>query len=149
MIGFAADGANAMTGSKNSVTTLLKLDCPNFIVLKCVCHSFALCASYACLKLPSKVETMVRDIYIYVANSPKRTSEFERIINLLDEKPKKLLHPCQTRWLSLESVVKRILELYEPLKIYFAMSGQCQTYFKKLRRPYNSPVFKNFKLDFT
>ena len=126
LIGFAADGAANMTGKNHSVATLLKIDCPNMIVLKCICHSFALCASYACLMLPSRIETFVRDIYNYVSNSPKRISEFEQIMILLDDKPKKLLHPVQTRWLSLEKVVCRILDLYEPLKIYFAMCYQVE-----------------------
>ena len=121
LIGFAADGANAMTGKHHSVASLLNLDCPHLVILKCVCHSFALCSSYACLKLPSSIETMVREIYHYVQNSPKRIAQFEDVMILLEDKPRKLLHPSQTRWLSLEKVIVRILELYDPLKIYFAM----------------------------
>lgn len=87
LIGFAADGANTMTGSNHSVTQLLKKDCPNLFILKCICHSMALCSSYACQKLPSSVESMVRDIYNYIANSPKRGSQFEKISTLLEYKP--------------------------------------------------------------
>ena len=122
LISFAADGANAMTGRNNSVASRFKAICPHIIIMKCICHSFALCASYACLKLPNFVESTVRDIYNYVQNSPKRIAQLEEIIGLLEDKPRKLLHPCQTRWLSLEKVVNRILTLYEPLKIYFAMA---------------------------
>ena len=43
LISFAADGANVMTGSRHSVATMLKKDCPNLIVLKCICHSFTVC----------------------------------------------------------------------------------------------------------
>lgn len=42
--------------------------------------------------------------------------EFQSFCNV---KIHNLLHPSQTRWLSLESVVKRILEQYEPLRLYF------------------------------
>jgi len=31
----------------------------------------------------------------------------------------KILHPAQTRWLSVESVVVRIFEQYEVLKLFF------------------------------
>lgn len=123
MIGFAADGASVMTGKNKSVAQLLKKDNNNLFIIKCVCHSLALCSSYACLKLPSSVETLARNIYNYLSNSPKRCNQFENILTLLEIKPKKILHPCQTRWLSLEVVVVRLLELYEPLKIYFSFAA--------------------------
>lgn len=68
------------------------------------------------------METLTRNIYNYISNSPKRNNQFQQIQSLLEFKPKKLLHPSQTRWLSLESVVNRLLELFEPLKIYFGFA---------------------------
>lgn len=50
LIGFASDGANVMIGSKNSAVVMLKNEIPNLFVMKCICHSFHLCASYACKK---------------------------------------------------------------------------------------------------
>lgn len=73
LIGFAADGANAMMGQHNSLSSRLVAENPHLFVLKCVCHSFHLCASYACLKLSREPETLIRDIYNYFNNSPKRT----------------------------------------------------------------------------
>ncbi|XP_061392997.1 uncharacterized protein LOC133328445 [Musca vetustissima] len=115
MIGFAADGASYM--------------------YKCICHSLALCSSYACLQLPSAVETLARNIFNYISNSPKRCNLYKEIQKLLDIRPKKMLHPSQTRWLSLESVVIRILELYEPLKIYFPFAANNFIYY------YEYPAF--------
>ena len=59
MIGFGADGANSMLGARNSLSTLLKKDMPTLFVMKCICHSFALCASYACGILSKDVEDLV------------------------------------------------------------------------------------------
>lgn len=70
MIEFAADGANVMMGVNNSLSTLLKKDIPNLFVIKCICHSFHLCDSYACKKLPRWVEDLARDTYNYFL-SPK------------------------------------------------------------------------------
>jgi hypothetical protein len=42
--------------------------------------------------------------------------EFQQFCDL---KSQKILHPCQTRWLSLQAVVKRILEQWEVLKLFF------------------------------
>lgn len=122
MIGFAADGAAVMTGKTHSVAQLLKKDIPDLFIIKCVCHSLALCSSYACLKLPSAVETLARDVYNYLSNSPKRLGQFKEIQKILEIKLLNILHPCQTRWLSLETVVNRLLDLCEPLKIYFAFA---------------------------
>lgn len=119
LIGFAADGANVMTGSRNSVATLLRIDCPNIVILKCICHSFALCSSYASEKLPSSVELLAREIYNYIENSAKNIDKFADIQSLLDYKPRKMLQLSQTRWLSLEAVVIRLLDRYDCLKIFF------------------------------
>ncbi|KAL4707813.1 hypothetical protein ACJJTC_001759 [Scirpophaga incertulas] len=72
MIGFASDGAYAMMGQHYSLSSRLVAANPNLFILKCVCHSFHQCASYACLKLSREPETLIRDIYNYFSNSPKR-----------------------------------------------------------------------------
>lgn len=92
LIGFAADGANVMTGANHSVATLLKKDCRNLIIFKCTCHSFDLCANYACNFLPKFVEGGARDIYNFIQNSPKSVDLFSDLQILLDYKPRKILH---------------------------------------------------------
>ena len=41
LIGFAADGANNVTGKNNYVMTILKKDVPTLFTMKCICHSLA------------------------------------------------------------------------------------------------------------
>jgi hypothetical protein len=123
MIGYASDGANNMMGSHNSLATKLKKDITNLFVFKCICHSFHLCASYACMKLPKYVEDVARDIYNYISNNPKRLCEYKEFQQFLNLKIHKLLHPAQTRWLSLHSVVKRIISQYPALKLYFTSAA--------------------------
>ncbi|XP_008186645.1 E3 SUMO-protein ligase KIAA1586-like [Acyrthosiphon pisum] len=117
MVGFASDGANTMFGSHHSVKTLLQNDIPDLFVMKCICHSLALCASYASNKLPDSVENLVRDIYTYFKYSFKRQTEFKEFQVFVELKPHKLLQPSQTRWLSLHLCVKRVLEQYSALKL--------------------------------
>lgn len=119
MIGFASDGANVMMGSRHSLMTLLKNDVPQLYVMKCICHSFHLCASYACEKLPRFVEDLTRDIHNYFSSSPKRTAELREFQSFCDVNIHKILHPAQTRWLSVHSVVCRILEQYGALQLFF------------------------------
>lgn len=99
-----------MMGTNHSVQTLLKADLPDLYVLKCICHSLALCASYACLKLSRTPEDLVRDIHNYFQNSYKRLNSFHTFQIFINAKPHKLPYHSQTRWLSLVSVVKRIFE---------------------------------------
>lgn len=117
MVGFAADGASVMFGKNNSVSKLLKTDIPNLFSITCVCHSFAIVASNACKELPRFVEDMIRDIYNYLKGSSKRLISLkfcqEICMVLL------IRYIGQTRWLSLEAVVKRILEQYEALILFF------------------------------
>lgn len=119
MIGFGADGANSMLGAHNSLSTLLKNDIPSLFVMKCICHSFALCASKACATLPKDVEDLARDVFSYFQCSPKRMGILKEFQSFVNVRPHKLLHPSQTRWLSLHMVVARLLEQHEALKLYF------------------------------
>ena len=119
LIGFASDGANVMVGANESVMAKLKIDIPHIFLMKCICHSFALCSSNACAKLPKLVEDCVRNVYNYIANSPKRIETLKEFQNFTQTKIHTILHPSQTRWLSLEAVVCRITEQYNALKLYF------------------------------
>lgn len=119
LVGFGADGANTMMGNNHSLKTLLEQDIPDLFIMKCICHSLALCASYACEKLPDTVEKLIRNVFSYMSHSFKRQSEFKDFQVFLNIKPHKLLHPAQTRWLSLNAAVSRVLEQYEALKLYF------------------------------
>jgi len=120
LIGLAADGANAMMGRNHSLQRLLKNDINELFVMKCVCHSLALCAEYGCRKLPDEVEMLIRNIYNYFNHSYKRQYEFKEFQHFFEVKPHKLLQLSCTRWLSLLMVVKRVLEQYVPLKSYFS-----------------------------
>jgi hypothetical protein len=44
--------------------------------MTCVCHSLALCASNACGKLPTDIESLLHNIYNHFKNSFKRLSEY-------------------------------------------------------------------------
>ncbi|KAJ8964622.1 hypothetical protein NQ317_012440 [Molorchus minor] len=119
IIGFGSDGCNTMFGQQNSVASKLKDALPGVVVQKCICHSLHLCASEACKCLPRRCEDMARNIYNFFKNSAKRQAMFKEFQVFCDVDPHQILRPAQTRWLSLLSVVKRILEQWEPLRLFF------------------------------
>ena len=138
MVGFASDGANTMFGEHNSLCSLFSKEIPHIFKMKCICHSFHLCSSYACEKLSRGVEDFARDIYNYIQNSPKRIGDYKSFQNFTNVKPHKLLHPCQTRWLSLLLVRKRLLEQLPTLKLFFQSADRllsAQTILNKCIEP--------------
>lgn len=122
IIGFASDGCNTMFGKHNSVASKLKEALPGIMVQKCICHSLHLCASEACKNLPRRCEDMARNIYNFFKSSAKRQAMFKEFQVFCNADPHQILRPAQTRWLSLLSVVKRILEQWEPLRLFFTSS---------------------------
>lgn len=124
IIGYASDTTNVMFGQHHSVVTNLKEKIPYLYVMKCICHSAHLCASHACEKLPRAIENMVRDIYSFFSHSAKRLAEFEKFQHFVQVEPHKILKPAQTRWLSLQMCVSRILEQWDALELFFADAAE-------------------------
>lgn len=123
LIGFASDNCSVMMGAKGGVQALLKNKVPSLFIQGCVCHSMHLCASKACSELPSYLEELARSIYSFLSNSSKRLQEYENFQAFTQTNPHKILHVSCTRWLSLEQVVKRILEQWPALVLFFTSSA--------------------------
>lgn len=114
-VGFASYGANAMMGAH--MVSRLKEAIPIIFIMKCICHSFHLCASFECENLTQEVENVTRDVYNYFINNPKRTGEhFQEYAHV---SPVKILHPATTKWLWLEAVVRSFLAQYNALNFIF------------------------------
>nr|XP_027212475.1 uncharacterized protein LOC113805630 [Penaeus vannamei] len=119
MVGFGADGASNIMGAVNSVSSRLKAHMPGITIVKCAAHSIHLCSSEAAKTLPRTCEELVRNVYTFFCHSAKRKYEFKEYQVFCGVKPHKILHPCATRWLSLAQAVERLLEQWQPLKLYF------------------------------
>ncbi|XP_043271187.1 uncharacterized protein [Venturia canescens] len=119
VIGFASDGCSTMMGCNNSVASRFQSYCRGISIFKCICHSMHLCASEACKAFPRACEDLARNVYNFFKSSSKRQFELQQFQSFLDLKIHKMLHPSQTRWLSLEAVVKRLIEQWEALKLFF------------------------------
>ena len=119
IIGFSSDTCNVMFGQNLGVATLLKKDMPHVATIKCSCHMIHLCASHACLQLSTTLEDLCRNIYAHFSRSALRQKDFEQFQAFVEVQPHKLLRLSQTRWLSLESCVTRVLEQWEALRLYF------------------------------
>lgn len=106
-------------GNYNSVASRFYTECPGIYVFKCICHSLHLCASEACKVLPRACEDIARNVYNEFKNSAKKIHKFREFQTFLDIKTHKILRPSQTRWLSLNAIVERMIEQWEALRLYF------------------------------
>ena len=106
-------------GGHNSVSSRLNKYFPGITIFKCICHSIHICASEAAKELPKHCEDLIKYIFSHFSVSAKRSNEFKDYQAFLDLKPHKLLHPCQTRWLSLLSAVRRVVDQWTALLVYF------------------------------
>jgi hypothetical protein len=119
VIGFGSDGCNSMFGVRNSVASRLQNVFPGIFLMKCICHSLHLVSSEACKELPKRYEDLARQIHSYFSQSSKRLSQFHQFQVFLNLKEHKIMHPSATRWLSMLSVVVRIVEQWDALKLYY------------------------------
>jgi hypothetical protein len=119
MVGFGSDNASVMVGIRDSVTSRLRKDIPTLTFVRCTCHSLQLCAVAAGKKLPSELMDMLICIFYFFKKSGKRNRTLREVQKLLDIKVLKVLKPSDTRWLSLNDTVQRILQILPALRKYF------------------------------
>ncbi|KAJ8915278.1 hypothetical protein NQ315_014786 [Exocentrus adspersus] len=118
LVGLAADNVSVMMGNISRVQARFRAILPNIFVMGCVCHSFNLCSSAAAKKLPRSLENFIRQIYSYFSHSSKRIEKLQEFQKFMDLKPHQMLHPAQTRWLSLQAAVDRVLENWDALRLF-------------------------------
>lgn len=118
IIGFGSDGCNVMFGEHDSVASRMKETRPGIYTRKCICHSMYICASKAAEGLPRMAEDLIRNIANYFSVSGKRQAEFAHFQSSFNSPIQKMLHPCQTRWLSLHPAVNRVVIHWDALLPY-------------------------------
>ena len=124
LVGLGSDGANVMLGNRNSVLSRLKAKQPGLISFHCNCHLAALIGNHASKALPDFLEEVTIQVWYFFQKSPKRYRVFEEFQVFVESKPHKLLKAGQTRWLSLEMCVNRLLEQYDALLSFFRSSAE-------------------------
>ena len=125
MMSIATEGASVMTGMRNGLAAKLRSLNNKMISFHCVCHRLALScidandeASYI-----SVVETILRQLWKFFENSPKKSSKYlkiqlayKSITQITGSAKKKVLRKsCRTRWLSLDRSVEGVYLDFVPL----------------------------------
>ena len=121
--GFCADTSKSMMRYHNSVAKLISDNYPWVVVVKCGCHSIHLCALYACKKLTKTLEDFCSHVYCHFSMSAKRVAVLQEFQDSSATPDHKILAPGQTRWMSLQTCVRRILEQWSALSLYFTSAN--------------------------
>ena len=129
LMGLSTDGASVMVGKNNGVAAKLRQRNSKLLNMHCVCHRLALACTDTCqeLKYIWEVEAVLRQLWYYFHNSPKRMPcflkcqiELRKVQLNHTKKTKKLLairlkKACQARWLSFDASVTAALQSYEAI----------------------------------
>jgi hypothetical protein len=68
--------------------------------------------------LVTKLESLLQTTYTYYYSSPKKHLEHGSLAKLLETKGLKLLHNVKAKWISMLSLMKRVLAEYKTLMVH-------------------------------
>ena len=119
------DNASVMTGINKGVHAQLRAEIPSLILVKYVCHSIQLAVSQASAdSLPRHLNFLITETHKWFSHSSTRQNQYKILYQTLNDgiSPLKIPKDCQTRWLSIQPAVQRILEQWLELKTHFEVS---------------------------
>ncbi|XP_043283199.1 uncharacterized protein [Venturia canescens] len=123
--GIGLDNASTMVEINLNIHGVLKLDVPHLKLFSCLCHSLQLAVSEASLNtLPNNIEFMIRETYNWFAHSSTRRLKYSELYDAIngEEDPVKIPQATGIRWLSIDTVVERILAQWQRLECHFETS---------------------------
>ncbi|XP_066941394.1 zinc finger protein 862-like [Macrobrachium rosenbergii] len=152
LLGIGVDYASVNVGLNNGVCELLKKDLglPNLIMVHCICHSIQLALPHAMAETLPRSRFLVRETYSSFSQSSKRQQIYKTLFEALNDGRQPLQTPrvCDTRWISLEPTVTRILSQWEELKMHFNIARSDEKCYaaEMSYNMYNDPINKFYML---
>ena len=119
--GTCTDKARNMLGGKLGLASRLRRDCPYIVTSHDLSHIFNLVAETAVEKLPDDLLKMVKSISSHFSRSPLNSFTFKDLQRKMGREPSEILvipTYTETRFLSLQETVDKILELWDCLGEY-------------------------------
>ena len=127
-ISYASDRASVMVGEHDSVWSRIKAASPHCVLIKCICHSLALCIKRAFEKMPANLGFMLSEIPKWFSKSVIRRDAYKELFETFEGcsvESSTIPLPFQkcnlTRWLVRGKVIFNILTNWEILKMYFTL----------------------------
>ena len=116
-----------MVGEHDSVWSRVRAAAPNCILMKCLCHSLALCIKHE-FEMPSHPGFMLQEIPKWFPKSILRREAYSQLFYIISEDTESACLPrpfqklSQTRWLVRGKVLYKTLVNWEELKAYFSIA---------------------------
>jgi len=120
LVGVCTDGAPAMIGSRSGFISRIKEKSPNSIGSHCVIHREAL----ASRTLPAAMKDNLAIIIRAVKTSAVNTRLFDVLCKDMDSNHETLLFHTSVRWLSKSSMLARVFEMRDELKLFLEAHGK-------------------------
>ncbi len=92
------------------------------------------------------LEEMCIDIYYYFDKSSKRKSLLGEFADFCEVEYRQIVKHVNTRWLSLETAVRRNLDMYPALKSFFLSNSENALRFKRLKKLFSDPMVEVYHM---
>ncbi|XP_041470149.1 uncharacterized protein LOC121419757 [Lytechinus variegatus] len=149
-VGLGVDNTSVNMGCRNSIKTRVLQKNETTYVMGCGCHivhNTAGKASDAFEQVSGfNVEEMAIDIFYWFDKSTKRKAALLDYCIFCDQEYRRVLKHVNTRWLSLETAVSRILKQYAGLKSYFLSEDDRAPRFRRLHLLFAEPMTEVYLL---
>jgi hypothetical protein len=119
LIGIITDGAAVFKGKIKGVHTRMSQKIPGLITQHCLAHCTDLVGKKAFLSLTIDIESFLMNVVNYFRRSPLNKMKFLEFQEVLNIEPSNILGISKTRWLELYNGIKRILDKWDSLTLYF------------------------------
>jgi len=119
LMGIATDEGKNMIGTEKGVGSRLAREYPHVVHIKDFSHVYNRVCKNAINGFPKEIVEFVGQISRHLKKSAQRRAEFYLIQEKMGLEPLAVLKYTKTRWLSFRNSLTRLLDLWEPLKVYF------------------------------
>jgi hypothetical protein len=73
--------------------------------------------------LVKRIESLLQTLHAYFAHSPRQHLNFTKLVEVMETKRNKIICNVKTRWISMLSLVKRVLAKYKTLLVKMVMDS--------------------------
>ncbi|XP_023244386.1 uncharacterized protein LOC111642287 [Centruroides sculpturatus] len=132
LVAIGTDNASVMIGINNGVYAKLKAEVPALILVRCLCHSLQLAISHATKEgLPRNIEFLIKETFNWFSHSAIRQSKYKELYSLMNDgnESLKLVQSSETRWMSIQTAIDRILRQWNDLKANFKLARTNERYY--------------------
>jgi hypothetical protein len=79
--------------------------------------------TFSSLLLVIHFKHLLQNLHNYFAHSPKRHLKFTKLVEILEMKENKIFQNVKTRWISMLSLAKRVIDRYKILLVKMVLDN--------------------------